>query len=246
MPSIFKTRSNKSKPSSSPIKSTLSSSSSTPTHSNHLLTSSHSLPSSLHHHHHHESNQQASIFKPTHIDDFGRPILNPTPAFTLASTSTSSSDQAQELQLLYGYTGLYTQIELDIKTTFQLVKLISNQLKSRPLDSPLLFSSHALDLSIDSTHSLIRSFINRHHSHFLRDIQISTPHNLSAFLKWVLARYLNPQSQHGLLNWSSYLLWRQAENGQFDFESFLDYFNSSNLSFDRFKLSTRFDYHSTS
>lgn len=222
MPSIFKSRSNKSKPTSTSLNPSLSSSTTTSSSasSSQLISPSKSLPSL-----HHQSPTNHSIYKPTHIDDFGRPILNPTPAFTLASSTLStsssahqlsqpsSSDQAaQELQLLYGYTGLFTQIELDILTTSQLIKLISNQLKSRPLDSPLLFSSHALDLSSDSTHSLIRSFINRHHSHFLRDIQISSPHNLSAFLKWVLARYINPQSQHGLLNWSSYLLWRQSEN----------------------------------
>ncbi|KAH9817836.1 hypothetical protein DFH28DRAFT_960877 [Melampsora americana] len=196
MPSIFKSKSNKSK----------------------LLTSTSIKPST-----------STTSTHPTFNQIHSNPILNPTPAFTLASSnnhstilsnsssahqlSHHSTDQSQELQLLYGYTGLYTQIELDLLTTSQLIKLISNQLKSRPLDSPLLFSSHALDLSIDSTHSLIRSFVNRHHSHFLRDLQISTPHNISAFLKWVLARFLNPQSsQHGFLNWSSYLIWRQTEN----------------------------------
>ncbi|KAG0148230.1 hypothetical protein CROQUDRAFT_90562 [Cronartium quercuum f. sp. fusiforme G11] len=149
------------------------------------------------------SNSVKTLTNQTHIDEFGNPILNPIPAFTLASH--------QETQLLYGYTGLFTEIELDSHATNQVVLLVINQLKSRPLDSPLILSTHALDVSIDGTHSLIRSYLN-HQSDLIRDIQISSPHNLSAFLKWILARHTNQRGQHGILDWQTYLTWRSAES----------------------------------
>lgn len=155
-----------------------------------------------------------------HIDDFGRPLPNPPPAFTLANQryksrrtlrrDSSETQNEKELQLLYGYTGLYTDVDLDLSTTAQAIDMVTQQIKSRALDTPLLFSTQALDISIEGTHSLIRSFVNDQHD-FQRDLQISSPHNLSAFLKWVLGRHVNAQGLHGFLRWDKYASWRESE-----------------------------------
>lgn len=41
------------------------------------------------------------------------------------------------------------------------------------------------------------------------------PQNLSAFLKWVLARYTNAQGGRGFLKLDKYKQWRDSEKGEF-------------------------------
>ncbi|CAH7668603.1 hypothetical protein PPACK8108_LOCUS3125 [Phakopsora pachyrhizi] len=159
------------------------------------------------------------------IDEFGRPLVNPPPAFTLASQRynhqqnnlnqiNSFNSSEKELQLMYGYIGLFTEIELDLTTTLRSISLVTQQIKSRGLETPMLFSIRALDISVQGSHSLIRCFVNDH-SEFQRDLHISTPHNLSAFLKWCLARYVNLQGLRGVLGWDKYASWREAERARY-------------------------------
>ncbi|OAV98963.1 hypothetical protein PTTG_02473 [Puccinia triticina 1-1 BBBD Race 1] len=151
-------------------------------------------------------------------DELGRPSA--PPLFT--SQSASSSDQLSrsgsqtfpqpdaELQLIYGYIGLFTEIELDLPTAARAANLVAQELKARALETPLLFSTHALDISTESTHSLIRGFVNNQRD-FNHDLTMHSPHNLAALLKWILCRYVNGRGGHGFLQWEQYASWRESE-----------------------------------
>ncbi|MBW0485347.1 hypothetical protein O181_025062 [Austropuccinia psidii MF-1] len=139
-----------------------------------------------------------------HIDQFGTSIHHPAPAFL------SSNHSNRQAQLIYGYTGLCTHIEIDLLTINQTIQSISQQLKSNGLELPLLFSTRALDVSAHATHSLVKSFLNNQLD-FHNEIKISHAHNLSCFLKWILARHINPQGHIGLLRWDQYACWRESE-----------------------------------
>ena len=56
------------------------------------------------------------------------------------------------------------------------------------LDSPLLFSSMALDLSAHNVRSLIQSYLKSPSQFFSSDVKFANPHDLAAMLKWSLAR----------------------------------------------------------
>lgn len=94
---------------------------------------------------------------------------------------------------MYGYIGLHTEIELDLPTTARAVNLVAQELKARALETPLLFSTHALDISTEGTHSLIRRFVHNQHEFpqgqpflsrltWLKDQQFRAPCSFSFFL----------------------------------------------------------------
>lgn len=182
------------------------------------------------------------------FDEFGQPTARPL-SFSIQPSNASDSilEPLNEMQQ-YGYNGIYTNLRLDLSTIAEIVPLIARQFKSRPIDSPLLFSSHALDISVDGVHSLIRNFIKQPQN-FLRgqyffffkfhlinplafvcrkliplvnleywlsitDLQVSSLHDLSSFLKWIIARYVDGHGKRGFLEWDTYATWRKAEKGE--------------------------------
>ena len=133
-----------------------------------------------------------------HVDDFGRPIdrpafSTPQPDRTFGNGfgvgddrefgSPSGSASPQEMQLLYGYAPLGTQLELGITKVEDIVKKCAIQIRERGeslslyprstlskpmltthlsfegLDTPLIMSSRALDISLEGNCSLIRSYL---------------------------------------------------------------------------------------
>ncbi|KNZ61524.1 uncharacterized protein VP01_1389g5 [Puccinia sorghi] len=146
---------------------------------------------------------------PQSLGELGR-IAPSTPLFSNNSSTDNPSDA--ELQLMYGYIGLHTEIELDLPTTARAVNLVAQELKARALETPLLFSTHALDISTEGTHSLIRRFVHNQHE-FPQDLVIHGPENLAAFLKWLLSRYVNGRGTHGIIAWEQYASWRESEKG---------------------------------
>ncbi|KAA1126462.1 hypothetical protein PGTUg99_017594 [Puccinia graminis f. sp. tritici] len=115
-----------------------------------------------------------------------------------------------ELQLIYGYIGIHTEIELDLPTAARAVNLVAQELKSRALETPLLFSTHALDISTEGTHSLIRGFVHDQ-DEFIHALTMHSAHNLAALLKWILSRYVNGRGEHGIILWQQYASWRESE-----------------------------------
>ncbi|PLW23908.1 hypothetical protein PCASD_13481 [Puccinia coronata f. sp. avenae] len=144
---------------------------------------------------------------PAALDELARPV-NSSQLFSNNPPHDNHSDS--ELQLIYGYIGLYTEVEIDLLTTARAVNLVAQELKSRALETPLLFSTHALDISTEGTHSLIRRFVHDQNA-FAHDLIMHSPHNLAAFLKWLLARCVNGRGAHGILTWEQYASWRESE-----------------------------------
>lgn len=131
----------------------------------------------------------------------------------------------EELQLSYGYWGIEFARELTTAQVQYVVDLVGRQIKERGLECPMLFSTMALDLTMEGTTSLIRKYLHDQPG-FQRAITFEEPHNLCAFLKWALGRVKLPSGAHGFLQFEIYTQWRS-------FEMQTDY---SNLSFIRTHL----------
>lgn len=127
------------------------------------------------------------------VDDFGRPLDRP--AFAKDSEAgampfgaghgVGDDREAGELQLLFGYAPLETQVELDITRCNEVVQHVSKELRARGelfgdalsqavsapkgpfeltlvstgLDTPLILSSLSLDISLEGSCSLVRSYL---------------------------------------------------------------------------------------
>jgi hypothetical protein len=224
---------------------------------------------------------------PAALDELARPV-NSSQLFSNNPPHDNHSDS--ELQLIYGYIGLYTEVEIDLLTTARAVNLVAQELKSRALETPLLFSTHALDISTEGTHSLIRRFVHDQNAFahgqllssgfsnsvkilltidqpikmmqviyvrggqavnhvylfliFGLDLIMHSPHNLAAFLKWLLARCVNGRGAHGILTWEQYASWRESEKGTFlitqpkDFLAFLAIYLHMHLLLASFRVSS--------
>jgi len=105
------------------------------------------------------------------------------------------------------------------------------------LDSPLIFSSMALDLSSHSITNLLQSLVQSPAAFLSSDVKFANPHDLAAVIKWTLSRlgkvvpvsvYSHDPSrkgdpsveetvlvqQRGFLEWDLYLRWRTHEKGK--------------------------------
>ncbi|CAO1638591.1 unnamed protein product [Sympodiomycopsis kandeliae] len=138
----------------------------------------------------------------------------------------------------YGYTHEGWDIEVTQAVATKVVEICGQQIKARGLDSPLIFSSMALDLSASGVNSLIRSFAASDHHHlassaFAEEAKYANTHNLAAMIKWTLARlgrfYAVPVpsqalskkgevreevaivQQRGWLEFEPYSAWREQE-----------------------------------
>ena len=132
------------------------------------------------------------------------------PSPTYASSPYASSPVGEELQLAYGYWIIETQRELDATQVNEIVSLCSKQIKARGLQYPLLFSTKALDISLESTCALIRTYLYQR-PNFAIDVQHASPHDLAAVIKWALGRLTNNQGSHGFVHYDNYDSWRSAE-----------------------------------
>jgi len=92
----------------------------------------------------------------------------------------------------------------------EIVRTCSAQIRARGLDTPLILSSRALDISVDGISQLIRSWFADKRA-FFADVRLASPHDLGGVLKWALGRYVNPQGKHGYLSWELYERWRAGE-----------------------------------
>ncbi|BGP67094.1 hypothetical protein RTG_00488 [Rhodotorula toruloides ATCC 204091] len=158
---------------------------------------------------------------PVRIDDFGRPITTDRPAFAAQTTGSSgfgngygvgedNEVQPAEMQLLYGYAPIATTVELGIIKVERIVQACAEQIRKRGLDTPLILSSMALDLSLDGVCSLIRSYLEDHET-WLQDLELANPLSIGAFMKWSLARLVNDRGGRGFVSWELYNEFKKAE-----------------------------------
>ncbi|GJN91519.1 hypothetical protein Rhopal_004542-T1 [Rhodotorula paludigena] len=155
-----------------------------------------------------------------HIDDFGRPVAGP--AFVAqqgaggapfgSGHGVGDDEPVGEMQLLYGYAPIATTLELSIIKVEKIVAACAVELQRRGLDTPLILSSMALDISLEGVTSLIRVYLDDP-SAWISDLALAHPLSVGAFMKWGLARLINERGRRGFVSWDSYNEFKTAERG---------------------------------
>ncbi|KAK4054880.1 hypothetical protein OIV83_000804 [Microbotryomycetes sp. JL201] len=166
------------------------------------------------------------------VDDFGRPILEDKPAFSALSLSGNGPAADADLALLFGYMPLEVTVELSIDRVADLVQLAGDEIRKRGLQTPLILSSMALDITAEGTNSLVRSFLTDRDQFqqgkssvvvkpYLRrqfepfsaktDLRLAEPLSVGSFLKWSLARLINDQGGRGFLDYATYEDFKSSE-----------------------------------
>lgn len=133
-----------------------------------------------------------------------------------------AQERRQQLQLEYGYLSFMRNVVLGLDEVARLVDVVGNELGTRGLTTPFIFSSLALDVSATAVKKLINAFLttcrgSRHEEaeRLWRDeVKFAGPHELGMCLRWGLARVVRivrGQEVRGLLLYESYLEWSAYE-----------------------------------
>ncbi|KAF9650428.1 hypothetical protein BDM02DRAFT_1433931 [Thelephora ganbajun] len=142
----------------------------------------------------------------------------------------------REITQDYGYLSYKRHVVLGLEEITRLVEVTSQEIGARGLTTPFIFSALALDLSASATTRLIEAFLqtcnSRHPSveqKWQEEAQFAGPHELGMCLRWGLARavrIVGGLEIRGLLNYESYIEWRDSESAMnyppAIFASFLD------------------------
>ncbi|CEH17062.1 Rho GTPase-activating protein domain [Ceraceosorus bombacis] len=165
------------------------------------------------------SSLQASARKPNRSGTLPLVPLTATTPVTLGVASPTKGPgsvyavQEQVEPYTYGYAHEGWDTQLDAAQVADLVMACGDQIRRRGIDSPLIFSSMALDVSPSNTGSLIKSYLaglndsDRNASQttitgradgtaqpeslpsrFLDEIRFANPHDLATVIKWAMAR----------------------------------------------------------
>ena len=137
-------------------------------------------------------------------------------------------EPSQERRLLpdYGTLSHRRNVVLGLDEVARLVDVVGNELGTRGLTTPFIFSSLALDVSAQSVRRLIDAFLKTcggmpHEAaerQWREEATFAGPHELGMCLRWGLARVVRivgGQEVRGLLSYENYLEWRTAEAGSF-------------------------------
>ncbi|KAJ3521131.1 hypothetical protein NM688_g9060 [Phlebia brevispora] len=131
------------------------------------------------------------------------------------------SQERRQLQD-YGYLSYKRNVVLGLDEVARLVDVVGNELGTRGLTTPFIFSSLALDVSAPAIRRLINAFLRTcgglrqdEAERMWRDeVKFAGPHELGMCLRWGLARVVRivgGQEVHGLLSYESYLEWSSVE-----------------------------------
>ena len=137
-------------------------------------------------------------------------------------------EPAQERRELhpYGYLSYQRHVVLGPEEVARLVDVVANELGTRGLTTPFIFSSVALDVSANGVKRLINSFLNTCRGGRSTDagerqwreaVQFAGPQELGMFLRWGLARVVRivgGQEVRGLLPYKLYIEWAESESGE--------------------------------
>lgn len=124
----------------------------------------------------------------------------------------------------YGYLSHQRNVVLGLKEVARLVDVVGNELGSRGLTTPFIFSTLALDVSAVAVKRLITAFLKTCTPHsygeadrqWREEARFAGPHELGMCLRWGLARVVRivgGQEVRGLLSQDSYVEWAEAEAG---------------------------------
>lgn len=141
-----------------------------------------------------------------------------------AGEGPESSVYAQEQS--YGYLSYERHVVLGLEQVSRLVDVIADEVGTRGLTTPFIFSSLAVDLSSTAIRRIIRAFLttcarptDAEAEHLWREeARFSGPHELGTVLRWGLARVVRivgGQEVRGLLAWDHYFDFRDSEMGAF-------------------------------
>ncbi|KAK9899637.1 hypothetical protein P389DRAFT_207285 [Cystobasidium minutum MCA 4210] len=133
------------------------------------------------------------------------------PSIDAMMANNKAATDAAELQLCYGYWPIETQVELNLAQIEEIVRLAGYEIRTRGIEAPLLFSTQALDISMEGICSLIRPYLSSKDIWRSRDLKFATPHDLCGMIKWALGRYVNNQGGRGFITWEMYEKWRFGE-----------------------------------
>lgn len=129
----------------------------------------------------------------------------------------------REITQDYGYLSYKRHIVLGLEEISRLVDVASHEICTRGLTTPFIFSTLALDVSASATTRVIEAFIQACNSihpsvdqKWRQEAQFAGPHELGMCLRWGLARavrIVGSLEVRGLLNYESYIEWRDSESG---------------------------------
>lgn len=125
----------------------------------------------------------------------------------------------------YGYLSYERHVVLGLEQVARLVDVIADEIGTRGLTTPFIFSSLAVDLSSNAIRRIIRSFLTtcarpsdaEAERLWREEARFSGPHELGTVLRWGLARVVRivgGQEVRGLLAWDHYFDFRDSEMGQ--------------------------------
>ncbi|KAI0791288.1 hypothetical protein C8Q75DRAFT_805635 [Abortiporus biennis] len=162
----------------------------------------------------------------------------------------------------YGYLCYQRHVVLGLEEVARLVDVVGEELGTRGLTTPFIFSCLALDVSASSVKRLIQAFLRTcgrpsHEADRLwrEEARFAGPHELGMCLRWGLARVVRIIGGHevrGLVSYDNYCLWREAETAlnypATHFGRFIDHLEPllQSLLVGLFTLLTRFTAHSSS
>ncbi len=133
-----------------------------------------------------------------------------------------AQERRQQLQHDYGYLSFRRNVVLGLDEVARLVDVVGNELGTRGLTTPFIFSSLALDVSATAVKKLVDAFLvtcrgsgHQEAERLWRDeVKFAGPHELGMCLRWGLARVVRivrGQEVRGLLLYESYLEWSAYE-----------------------------------
>ena len=139
----------------------------------------------------------------------------------LTMNSTGHRHREQE----YGYLSYHHHIVLGLDEVHRLVHTVTEELGTRGLTTPFLFSNLALDVNSSGVRRLIQAFLRTCVSFPAPDAErtwhdearFAAPVELAMCLRWGLARVLRVSGGNavrGLLCWDAYVEWSEAELGR--------------------------------
>jgi len=122
----------------------------------------------------------------------------------------------------YGYLSYQHHIVLGLDEVDRLVHIVTDELSTRGLTTPFLFSSLALDVKSSGVRRLIQAFLRTCVSFPAPDAErtwreeacFAAPAELAMFLRWGLARVMRVSGLNavrGLLSWDMYVEWSESE-----------------------------------
>ncbi|KAI0925430.1 hypothetical protein AcW1_002909 [Taiwanofungus camphoratus] len=121
----------------------------------------------------------------------------------------------------YGYLSYGRHVILGLEQVARLVDVVGDELGTRGLTTPFIFSSLALDVSSNAVKRLIRAFLrtcgkpsSETEHQWREEARLAEPHELGMCLRWGLARVIRivkGQEVRGLVAYENYIEWRDAE-----------------------------------